>query len=198
MSENPAPDWRSVNRRPAHNLFFAVMLPSSLEEDISDLFDELKQHYRLNETHIPTPRLHVSLLGVFAGDFLPEGIVELSRLVGGAVRSVEFDIAPNRILSFRSAQIEKPLVLAADADSACAVNRLVDRIRVAITTLSGVKYSRRGAITPHLTLVWHRMTVPEQPIAPIKLPVREIVLIHSHVGKSRHDALGRWQLVPLQ
>jgi 2'-5' RNA ligase len=196
MSKKLNPDLPSVKRRPAHNLFFAILVPSPLEEDISNVFENLKQRYRVRKMQVPTPRLHVSLFGVFSGDSLPQRIVELSRLVGGAIRFAEFDMVLNRTLSFRSTQTEKPLVLAADADSARSVDRLADRITEAFTALSGLKHPQTGPITPHLTLVWHRMTVPEQPIAPIKLPAREIVLIHSHVGKSRYDVLGRWEFVP--
>lgn len=191
-------DWTHMKRRPAHNLFFAIPVPGSLEEDISNMFENLKQRYLARAAQMHTPRLHVSLFRVFAGDTLPERIVELARLVGGAVRFAEFDMVLNRTLSFRSIQTEKPLVLVTDADSAHSVNRLADRITEAFTALSGVKTPRTGSFTPHLTLVWHRMTVPEQPITPIRLPVREIALIHSHVGKSRYDVLGRWELVPFK
>jgi RNA 2',3'-cyclic 3'-phosphodiesterase len=198
MSKKLSSDWPCVKRRPAHNLFFAILVPSPLEEDISNVFESLKQRYRVRKMQIPTPRLHVSLFGEFAGDSLPQRIVELSRLAGGAIRFVEFDMVLSRTLSFRSIQTEKPLVLAADADSARSVNRLADRIPRAFAALSGLKPPRTGPITSHLTLVWHRMTVPEQPIAPIKPPVRKTVLIHSHVGKSRYDVLGRRELVPFQ
>ncbi len=191
-------DRTHVKRRPAHNLFFAILVPCSLEEDISNVFENLKRRYQARAAQMQTSRLHVSLFRVFAGDSLPERIVELSRLAGGATRFAEFDMVLNRTLSFRSIQTEKPLVLAADADSALSVKRLADRITEAFAALSGLKAPRTGSLTPHLTLVWHRMTVPEQPIDPIRLPVREIALIHSHVGKSRYDVLGRWELVPFK
>lgn len=198
MSKKLSSDLPCVKRRPARNLFFAIPVPRPLEEDISNAFENLKQRYRVRKMQVPTPRLHVSLFGVFSGDSLPERIVELSRLVGGAIRFAEFDMVLGRTLSFRSTQTEKPLVLAAEADSARSMSRLADRIMEAFTALSGLKTPRAGPIIPHLTLVWHRMTVPEQPIARIKLPVREIVPIHSHVGKSRYDGLGRRELVPFQ
>lgn len=198
MSKKLSPDLPCVKRRPAHNLFFAIRVPSPLEEDISNLFENLRQRYRVRKMQVPTPRLDVSLFGLFSGDSLPERIVELSRLIGGAIRFAGFDRVPGRILSFRSTQTEKPLVLAAEADSARSMSRLADRIMEVFTALPGLKTPRPGPIIPHRTLVWHRLTVPQQPIAPIKLPVREIVLIHSHVGNSRYDGLGRRELVPFQ
>jgi 2'-5' RNA ligase len=152
MTKKLSPDWPFAERRPAHSLFFAILAPSPLEADISNVFENLRQRHRVRKKQAPIPRLHVSLSGVFA----------------------------------------------ADANFARSVNRLSDRITEAVTALSGLKTPRTGPIAPHLTLVRHHMTVPEHPIAPIKLPVRETVLSHSHVGKSRHDGFGRRQLVPFQ
>jgi 2'-5' RNA ligase len=53
---------------------------------------------------------------------------------------------------------------------------------------------RRGAITdftPHVTLLYDRRNVEEQPIEPISWTVREFVLIHSMQG---HTHLARWPL----
>jgi len=198
MPEKLTPRTPLVIRRPAHNLFFAIMLPRLLEEDIASAFERLKQHYPIRKMQIPTARLHVSLFNIFGGDFVPERIVALSRRVGSSIRFEEFDLVLDRALSFHNRQADKPLVLAADAQSACSVNQLVSQIREAFSVLAGFRAARTGPITPHLTLAWDRITVPKQPIPPITLPVREIVLVHSHVGKSRYDELGRWERIPCQ
>lgn len=101
MSKKLGSDRPCVKRRPAHNLLLAILVPSSLE-DISNVFENLKQRYRVLKMQVPTPRLHVSLFGVFAGDCLPQQLVKRSRLVGGAIRFVEFDIALSRTLFGKS------------------------------------------------------------------------------------------------
>ena len=102
MSKKLSSDLPCVKRRPARNLFFAIPVPRPLEEDISNVFENLKQRYRVLKMQVPTPRLHVSLFGVFAGDCLPQQLVKRSRLVGGAIRFVEFDIALSRTLFGKS------------------------------------------------------------------------------------------------
>ena len=53
---------------------------------------------------------------------------------------------------------------------------------------------RGGAATPHLTLLYDRRKLEEQPIDEIGWSVRDFVLIHSLYGLSRHVPLGRWPL----
>ncbi len=112
------------------------------------------------------------------------------------MRFVEFDLTLSRLLTFRNSQEEKPLVLAADAASSGTANDLVNRIRQTFSILSGLPSGRTAPVNPHVTLVWDRLHVPEQPIPQITLPVRKVTLIHSHIGKSRYDILGSWRLVP--
>ena len=191
-------DTPFTSRRPSHNLFFAIPIPDPVAEDVSSLFQGFKQRYPVRKPQIAAKRLHISLARVFAADSVPDRILELAKLAGSKIRFVEFDLVLNRVLSFRSSQQEKPLVLTTDAGSTHSVNRLVEQVTRTICILSGTQHFRKGSITPHITLTWDRVAVPEQPILPIKVRVREIVLIHSHVGKSRYDILGRWRLVAPQ
>ena len=182
--------------RPKHGLFFAVMVPFPETKRISRLFDGLRTHHTIRKPQIPSNRLHISLFHILAADSLPEQIVQTSLSTGSAIRFVEFDLALNRLLTFRHTQEEKPLVLAADAASSRTTNSLVNQLRQTFSILSGLPIDRTAPINPHVTLVWDHLSLPGQPIPPITLPVREVALIHSHIGKSRYDILGNWRLVP--
>ena len=48
--------------------------------------------------------------------------------------------------------------------------------------------------TPHVTLLRDRHRVPEQRIEPIEWTVRELVLVHSLIGRPAHRHLARWSL----
>jgi 2'-5' RNA ligase len=48
-----------------------------------------------------------------------------------------------------------------------------------------------GYFTPHVTLLYDKRSVEEQPIEPISWNVREFALIHSMNG---HTHLARWPL----
>jgi 2'-5' RNA ligase len=186
----------SVYTRPKHGLFFAAMVPAPQAEKISILFNCLQTRYPIQKPRIPDERLHISLLPMLTADSLPEKIIHFSQQAGDAIRFVEFDVTLDRILTYRNKQAEKPLVLAADADSTSKANGLVDRLRQTISTLSGASPYHTGSINPHVTLVWDRLSIPEQSVPPITMPIREVALVHSHIGKSKYDILGRWQLVP--
>jgi 2'-5' RNA ligase len=46
---------------------------------------------------------------------------------------------------------------------------------------------------PHVTLLYDR-PVEDEPIDPVSWRVKEVVLVRSHVGKTKYDWLGRWEL----
>jgi 2'-5' RNA ligase len=50
------------------------------------------------------------------------------------------------------------------------------------------------AFTPHVTLLYDRRCIDEQPIEPVGWTVREFALVLSLIGKTQHVPLGRWQL----
>lgn len=49
---------------------------------------------------------------------------------------------------------------------------------------------------PHMTLGYRDEAAFARAIDPILWQVEELVLIHSHVGETRHDVIGRWELAP--
>jgi 2'-5' RNA ligase len=63
---------------------------------------------------------------------------------------------------------------------------------------AGVLAPRRWRFRPHVTLLYQRYDErcpAHGPIDPIGWRADEIVLIHSHVGSTRHETLGRWPLI---
>ncbi|MGE5152361.1 MAG: 2'-5' RNA ligase family protein, partial [Rhodospirillaceae bacterium] len=50
------------------------------------------------------------------------------------------------------------------------------------------------SFTPHVTLLRDGQRVPEQRIEPIEWTVREIVLVHSLLGRAAHRHVARWSL----
>ncbi len=196
MPRNPYTRLPSEPSRPKHGLFFAVMVPLPEAKKISSFFNDLRTRYPIRKPQIPNNRLHVSLFHILSADSLSEQSVQTSILTGNAIRFVEFGLTLNRLLTFQNRRDEKPLVLAADLASSYATNRLVTHLRQTFSILSGHPVGETAPINPHVTLVWDRLCAFEQPITQITIPVREVTLVHSHVGKSRYDILGRWRLVP--
>jgi RNA 2',3'-cyclic 3'-phosphodiesterase len=76
----------------------------------------------------------------------------------------------------------------------------VDRLR-AFHALFGATLTRNELpcrvhtiSTPHVTLLYDKRVIDEQPIEPISWTVREFVLVRSLHGQSRHIDVARWQL----
>lgn len=47
---------------------------------------------------------------------------------------------------------------------------------------------------PHVTLLYNRFSIPEQPVSPIRWPMSEVALVLSHIGKTHYDRLQSWTL----
>lgn len=179
--------------RPAHGLFFAIMMPVEVRYQLAARFMDFDARFPFLGRPIGAERLHLSLNLVFAGDLLPDRVIELSKRVGGSIRFQQFQIRLDRALSYRNRKPKKPFVLAA-SDSG-DVNQLGQHIAKALDILSGHRTGLARPVSPHVTLVWDEIMVPEQPIDPVNIPVREVSLVHSHIGQSRYDILARWPLV---
>ena len=66
-----------------------------------------------------------------------------------------------------------------------------------ILARGGLSAPRVWRFRPHVTLLYqrdHERRPVNEPIDPIGWRADEIVLIHSHVGRTRHETLGRWPL----
>ena len=185
---------RWYNSRLRHGVFFAVLVPVELRPKIATCFAEFQTQYPFRDRMISPQRLHLSLNPVFAGECLPDRVVRFSQRVGASIRFEQFEICLDKALTYRNRQSQKPFVLASSTCSK-SVNGLVDHIAEALASLSGTKAKVCRPISPHVTLIWDEVSVPECLIDPITLPVREVSLVHSHIGQSRYDILGNWPLV---
>ncbi len=179
--------------RPAHGLFFAVMVPMQVRHEIAACFMDFQGRYPFLSRPIGAERLHLSLNAIFIGDLLPDQVIELSKRVGSSIRFEQFQIRLDKALTYRNRKTKKPFVLA--ASDATDVSQLGEHITEAFDILSGQQTRGARPISPHVTLVWDEIMVPEQPIVPVMIPVREVSLVHSHIGQSRYDILARWPLV---
>jgi len=58
----------------------------------------------------------------------------------------------------------------------------------------GLGGATQGEFKPHITLTYDRVRVKPAAIEPMAWHVREFVLVHSLLGKTTHNHLGRWAL----
>lgn len=180
-------------RRPGHALFLAFRLGRDTAAQVTDLTVRLCRSFGLTNRPIPPSRLHMTVLPINAGDTPPSPtvIARTSQAVA-CLTAAPFEITLDRVQSFRNRRASAPLVLAARQRHAAMIS-LQRGLRDAVRA-QGLIPPRHEGDTPHVTLTWDRDLRLQREIDPIILRIHDIVLIHSHVGKSRHDTLGYWRL----
>jgi len=102
-----------------------------------------------------------------------------------AVAMPSFRVCFDRAESFKNGA----LVLRG-ADGTIGLDVLQQRLSDA---LDGEPHRARS-YTPHVTLLRDNHRVPEQRIEPIEWTVREVVLVHSLLGRTTHRHVARWPL----
>lgn len=187
----------SANDRPGgmngprtERLFLAALPDEAAARRIDAVAQALRRDAGLHGAPIGVDRYHVTLL--FLGDCSPDDAAERVRRVaeGLDVRGhAPFDVSFDRIAAFGRRTGRAPVVLRASG----GVDRLA-ALHERLRTSTGSAVADGRPYTPHLTLMYDEGRVAERPIEPIGWTVREVVLVHSRIGRQRHTVLGRWPL----
>lgn len=177
---------------PTDRLFFAVFPDAAAGEAIARLAQDIGRQHGLRGTPLKRERLHITLhhLGDYVG--LPAAVIEQAQRAAAQVVATAFEVAFDRVKSFAGRAEKKPCVLlGAEGDTPLQSLRgqLGERL---IQAGLGKQVTRE--FTPHVTLRYERILVPEQSVAPIAWTVREFALVHSLLGKTEHRILQRWAL----
>jgi 2'-5' RNA ligase len=172
-------------------LFFAAHPDAEAARHIHRLAQRLHDERQLSGKPLGVARYHITL--IFLGDFAgtPQPLVDGLRRLAAQAAMVPFQVAFDRVESFRKRRDRAPVVLLGD-DGADGLLELREAI--------GRPFEEAGlmrlapAFTPHLTLLYDAQRVESLPIAPITWTVREFSLVHSLIGHARHTVLERWPL----
>jgi RNA 2',3'-cyclic 3'-phosphodiesterase len=176
--------------KPTDGLFFAIFPDDAAGRRIAQLARTLKSKYRLQGEPILPKRFHVSLyhLGDYFG--LPQDAIARAEEAASAITLAPFEIGWDRVISFagRNADPERdncPIVLRA-ADGVAELTALRQRLAAAMER-AGIKSPRNTRFTPHITLLYDRPHEISVPVDSIRWTVRELVLVHSLLGKTRYE-----------
>lgn len=132
-------------------------------------------------------RLHVTL--AITADFgTPQpGLAEMLLRAGNRVRAAPFELVLDRLsIGARSAALRP-------AHSRAPLRELQARIERAMAH-EGAAMRPGWKFNPHVTLGYRASRPSTQPVRDRGWRVSEFVLIHSLVGLTRHEVLGRWRL----
>lgn len=173
-------------------LFFALFPDDAARAAIARLADEVGRQHGLRGAALKRERFHITLhhLGDYAG--LPAAVVEGAQRAAAHVVATPFDVVFDRVKSFAGRAQKKPCVLVG-AQGDTKLQRLRRQLGECLIEAGLGKHVTRE-FTPHVTLRYERILVPEQPVAPIAWTVREFALVHSLLGRTEHRIVQRWTL----
>lgn len=181
---------------PTDRLFFAIRPDDEAAARIERLVERLRIASGLTNRPITRDRLHITLFWLGDHFGLPQKYVDLLHLAAAQVGTgtVPFDVEFDRVEYFGRRADNKPLVLRA-APAAPGIAAL-GAFRESLGAAIGFSEAKRRAtnFTPHVTLLYDTPPVARQVVHRIGWPVREFFLVHSLLGRSRHEVLGRWTL----
>nr|WP_057925397.1 2'-5' RNA ligase family protein [Burkholderia ambifaria] len=174
-----------------HRFFFAAMPDPDTAAHLAGIARRLHGGNRGGSGLLDAERLHVTLYPL--GDFACVPGATLTRACAAArridVRS--FRVTFDQFVSFNGRPGHCPLVLTGGAglDALVAFRQ---RLRGALGE-AGLRVSS-ARFTPHVTLLYGERRLGQYRIEPISWTVSEFVLIHSWLGRTHYDVIGRWPL----
>lgn len=186
------PGFEATPQLPAHRLFLAIKPDADTAGHIAGLIEQLRPVVGFKGKALRAERLHITLHHL--GDFVhlpPEDVVARVRAAAGNLALPPFDVTFNQVVSFHGRRDRRPFVLMGDAGVAglmafqAALGGALQHAAVPLL---------HGHFQPHITLLYDRGGFAPKAVEPITWTVREFVLIHSWLGKTRYDELGRWPL----
>ncbi len=192
QSKPPALMLRRLQRRQealmgpsTDRLFLAVLPDRETAARIAEKTRHLRLSHGLTGKGIRPEHFHVTLCHVGDGIGLPPDVVDRVKERAASVAMPSFRVCFDRAGSFKNGA----LVLRGD-DGTIGLEILQQRLTDALDT----QPRKARPFTPHVTLLRDSHRVPEQCIEPIEWTVREIVLVHSLLGRTTHRHLARWSL----
>jgi 2'-5' RNA ligase len=177
-------------RRPPGEVFFAINPDGDGADAAVGIARSLSVEQRLTGKPLTPDRLHVTLLAIGRYPELQQEVVEAACDVVAGLAVRPFEVMFNRAMSYPTGRSTRPLALVG-GDGTIEVE-MFQRTLFAEMKRIGLPVGRPPK--PHMTLLYDRRAVTEQPVTPVRWPVREFVLIHSLSGQSRHVPLARWPL----
>jgi RNA 2',3'-cyclic 3'-phosphodiesterase len=181
-----------LDMRPTDRLFFSIFPDSAAVDRTRDIAAKLRGRHGLRSKPLAPDRWHVSLQ--FVGDYaaVPNDVVAKACDAAATIAETPFNITFDRAGSFAVSRRKVPLVLR----SGHLITSLMALQRALVEAMArnGLARCLSAHYTPHMTLLYDARYVALHPVEPVEWTVREFVLIHSLLGKTRHVPLARWPL----
>ncbi len=174
-------------------LFFAIFPEPAVAKRVASLALQQRFGHGLRGRPLDISRFHVTLhrIGDYEGP-PPLDIVDKASATAVSVAAAPFEVGFDRVMSFGRKARANPFVLRGDGNVA-ALMAFQKALGAAINKAPFGRPVER-TFTPHMTLLYDELSVPLQIVETIHWTVRELVLVHSLLGKTVHKHIGRWPL----
>ncbi len=167
-----------------HRFFFALLLPIQLARQVANA----ATWFQAAGSPIAADRLHITLF--ILPDQFDRSDVLIERLLalGAAVAAAPIDVALDYVSGGSRSIALRPQHRVAGLTN-------LHRALAEQARLTGIEGRARYMFQPHVTLGYCDGRPFGQRVAPVAWTATEFVLIHSHLGHTRHTILGRWPLI---
>jgi 2'-5' RNA ligase len=189
------PGFETTPQLPAHRVFLAIKPDADTATRIAQLVDQLRPVVGFKGKALRPERLHVTLHHL--GDFVqppPEDLVARARQAADGLVRPPFDVAFDQLVSFHGRRDHRPFVLLGGHGGEGIAGLMAFQAALGEALQRAGLPVPHGHFKPHITLLYDRGGFAPKAVEPVTWTVREFVLIHSWLGKTRYDELGRWPL----
>jgi 2'-5' RNA ligase len=166
-----------------HRYFFALLPPPTLARRIA----HAAAPWFTSGTQVRADRLHITMSILPDFPEVPRGLEGTLRDVGGKVASAPIAVTLDRVSAGTRSIALRPSRRIAALD---ALHRQIGAHSRAL----GVPLRPGYAFNAHMTLGYRDGAPFSRTVAPFAWTATELVLIHSHVGQTKHEVVARWPL----
>lgn len=176
-------------------LFFAVV-PDEYAAQQADRFRQrLCSEHGLTGTQVRPEHFHVTLHHLGDHASVPAEILALAERVAHGVHSVPFEVGFDDVASLPAGGARgAAAIVLTGGEGLDKLRSFQGQVGAAMAEV-GLKPWLDGHFTPHMTLVHDPAEIERESMRPITWTVRELLLVHSTLGQSRHNVIGRWPLL---
>jgi 2'-5' RNA ligase len=181
-----------VEAAPKDRLFLGIFPDKPAQAAIADVVQGLLREHGLRGQPFHPSRFHLTVhhLGDYA-ELQPE-LIDAALTAIGRIATPAWEITLDHVSSFRGRR-KHPIVLRCP-DVHTGVHALWHESRAQLAAAGFAPWLQHD-FTPHLTMLYgDRLLSMPIPIEPIAWTVRELVLVHSLLGKTEYRFLGSRQL----
>jgi 2'-5' RNA ligase len=177
------------------SLFFALKPDEETAARAAAIANEMRRTTGCLEKLFDPDRYHISLVPVHVYEFIPLEILARALGAGDALAAEPFDLIFDRVGSFGRRDDGSPLVLSCSEPGSGFETFLASLGQAMRDNRIGKHVGM--TVSPHLTIYYQFARMAARRVNPINFHVRELVLIQSHLGQSKHTIIERWPLTML-